>query len=364
MDVEVRDTRGSVERIRARYAVGCDGGRSTVRELLGIGFPGTDATLTAILGDVVLADPPERLPLMERRESGSFWVLEFEPGWHRVITYDYSRVPDRSRPCTLDDLRASMLRIAGTDFRMHSPRWISSFGDAARQAESYRRGRVLLAGDAAHIHFPAGGQGLNTGMQDAANLGWKLAAVVRGEASPSLLDTYESERHPVAARVLQNTRAQTALAAPGPRTEALREIFGALVHLEPVTHTLAAMITALDVRYDMGSGDHPLLGLRMPDVDLVNDRVYDLLHAARPVLLDLGADSDLPSIAEGLAGGIDVVRTRCGNPRWTLPVLGEIDAPRAVLIRPDGHVAWVMDQEQTRPDGLRAALERWCGISC
>ncbi|RBQ15847.1 hypothetical protein DP939_33085 [Spongiactinospora rosea] len=364
VEVDVRDGDGATETIRARYLVGCDGGRSTVRQSQGIGFPGTGATLTAMLGDVVLTDPPPGRFTLERRDNGSYWVLAFEPGWHRVITYDYSHVADRSAPCTLEDLRASMTKIAGTDFGMHAPRWISWFGDTARQAERYRRGRVLLAGDAAHVHFPAGGQGLNTGVQDAVNLGWKLAAVVNGHASPDLLDTYQTERHPVAARVLQNTRAQTRLSAPGWQAEALRETMARLIELAPVNDELSNMIAALDIRYEMGVGDHPLLGLRMPDVDLQAPgptRSYALLHAARPVLLDLGSDAGLSALTQDRAGRVDTVTARCAQDRWTVPLLGEVEAPEAVLIRPDGHIAWAAPRGRADTDALRDALAKWCG---
>ncbi|MFD0889765.1 FAD-dependent monooxygenase, partial [Streptosporangium algeriense] len=279
-------------RLRASYLVGCDGGRSTVRKLAGIGFPGTPATMTALLGDVSLADPPAEWIFQERREHGSFTVLPLGQEWYRVMTNEYDRVADRDTPVTFEELRETMTRIAGTDYGMHDPRWISRFGDAARQAEHYRSGRVLLAGDAAHIHFPSGGQGLNMGVQDAFNLGWKLALVVNGTAPEELLDSYHAERHPVAEEVLRNTRAQTILGRPGEQMTALRETFGRLIGVEQVNRLLSSMITALDIRYPLGEG-HPLLGRRVPDLDLLTPdgpvRLYGLLHAARPVLLDLAS---------------------------------------------------------------------------
>jgi 3-(3-hydroxy-phenyl)propionate hydroxylase len=225
-------------------------------------------------------------------------VIGFEPGWYRVMTSEYDGDPGTTAPADLDELRASMVRIAGHDFGMHSPRWVSRYGDAARQADRYRAGRVLLAGDAAHVHYPAGGQGLNTGVQDAVNLGWKLAAVLRG-ADDALLDSYHDERHPVGERVLQSTRAQTALSRPDAQTGALRESVAAMLAMPEVNRRFALMITALDVRYAVDDGDHPLLGLRVPDADLLVDgrptRLHELLHAARPVLLDLAGAADLPA---------------------------------------------------------------------
>ncbi|WP_028925062.1 FAD-dependent monooxygenase [Pseudonocardia acaciae] len=325
------------ERIRASYLVGCDGGRSTVRRLAGIDFPGTDATLTAMLGDVELVDPPDRMLLFERRQHGDFTVVENENGWYRVATGEHDHVTDRDAPMTFEILRDSMRKIAGTDFGMHSPRWVSRFNDTARLASRYRDGRVLLAGDAAHIHYPAGGQGMNTGVQDAVNLGWKLAAVVHGHAPGDLLDTYEAERRPVAERVLHNTRAQTALTRPGPHVDALRDIMTGLIEQPGVNASLGGMISGLDIHYPAGDG-HPLIGRRVPDLDVTTEsgptRVYELLHPGRPVLLDLGAGVSAPG------GWVDVVTARCDAGEWAVPVLGPVPAVGAMLIRPDGYVAW------------------------
>nr|WP_082534889.1 FAD-dependent monooxygenase [Nonomuraea pusilla] len=340
-------------RVRAGYLVGCDGGRSTVRRLAGIEFPGTPATMTALLGDVELAEPPADDIFQERREHGSFSVLSFGPDWYRVLTSEFDHVADRDEPVTLETLRAALIKIAGTDFGMHSPRWLSRHGDAARQAARYREGRVLLAGDAAHIHFPAGGQGLNTGMQDAVNLGWKLAAVVHGRSPDLLLDTYQAERHPVAARVLQNTRAQTALWRVDEHTSALREVLGDLIGIDEVRLRLAAMITATDVRYPM-EGTDDLLGRRIPDLDLGHGRVHELLHRARAVLLDLGGLPPLDAVVTGWADRVDLVRAR--------PAEGSDLGADAVLIRPDGHVAWVARAgERPDLDALRTALTTWLG---
>ena len=330
--VTVETTAG---RFEAAYLVGCDGGRSTVRRLAGIDFPGTPATMTAILGDVELADPPAEMVFQQRRPLGNYSVLGFEPGWWRVMTNEFGVVADRESPITVDELRAALIRIAGTDFGLHSPRWISRYNDAARQAAVYRSGRILLAGDAAHIHYPAGGQGLNTGVQDAVNLGWKLARVVAGRSPETLLDTYERERHPVGARVLANTRAQTALTRPDAQTEALRGVFSELIARPEVNDSLGQMITGLNIRYPLGDGP-ALLGRRVPDYDLPDGtRLYHHLHAARPLLLTGGAVVEKPA-------GVDVVE----------------GGPESLLIRPDGYVAWVASMGAA---ARHTALDQWCG---
>jgi 3-(3-hydroxy-phenyl)propionate hydroxylase len=247
---------------------------------------------------------------------------------------------------------------------MRNPRWVSRFSDAARQAAHYRQGRVLLAGDAAHIHFPAGGQGLNMGVQDAVNLGWKLASVVRGQAPESLLDTYHAERHPVGERVLHNTRAQSALVRPGPQTDALRDVFSSLMVFDDVNRYLRHMLTALDIRYPI-DGDHPLVGRRVPDADLGAcdgvTRVHELLHTARPVLLDLTGSADVAAAAKGWSDRVDLVEARSEDGHWPVPALGDIPAPAALLIRPDGHVAWAATAEAVDTTALEAALATWFG---
>ncbi|MET9608859.1 FAD-dependent monooxygenase [Streptomyces sp. NPDC006512] len=360
--VELRTPQAPPSTLRARYLVGCDGGRSTVRKLAGIDFPGTAATMTALIGDVELPGLTEDYVWVRRCAGGDFSAIAFEPGWFRVITSEYDRVVDRDEPTTFEQLRESLVRLAGTDYGMRAPRWVSRFNDAARQAARYRQGRVLLAGDAAHIHFPAGGQGLNMGVQDAFNLGWKLASVVNGRAPEGLLDSYHAERHPVGERVLHNTRAQSALARPGPQTDALRDVFSALMVSDDVNGYLRGMLTALDIRYPV-DGDHQLAGRRVPDADLKTSvgatRVYELLHAGRPLLLDLGGGAAVAA-AEGWADRVDLVEARSEDGFWPVPVIGEVPAPAAVLVRPDGHVAWAADGA---PDtsALRAALTTWFG---
>jgi 2-polyprenyl-6-methoxyphenol hydroxylase-like FAD-dependent oxidoreductase len=370
VDVEVAGARGT-ERLRAGYLVGCDGGRGVVRKLAGIGLSGTPATLTALMGDVRLTDPPAEIIFGDagRRERGCFMIFPAEePGTLRVITMEFGKVTDRDAPMTLEALRQACVGIAGTDFGMHDPRWLTSFSDAARQADRYREGRVLLAGDAAHLHFPSSGQGMNLGLQDAVNLGWKLAAVVRGQAPGELLDSYHAERHPATERMLDNIRAQTALWRPDAQTEALRAVFGTLVGQEETNRYLGGAISQLDVRYPMGDG-HPAVGRRMPDLDIKSPsgqaRVFELLHDARPVLLDLAGRPGLRGALDGWTDRVDLVRAQCEDDHWTYPVIGDVPAPAAVLIRPDGHVAWAApaDSADARTDAaaLESALVRWFG---
>ncbi|MEU6563579.1 FAD-dependent monooxygenase [Nocardia nova] len=350
---------GRPRQIRARYLVGCDGGRSAVRKLAGIGFDGTEATLTGMLADVELAEPPAESFFGTRGSTGDFSAIQFEPGWYRLMAQCHDRVLPRGTELTFEQFRTAFTELAGTDFGMHSPRWVTHYSDAARQAERYRAGRVFLAGDAAHIHFPAGGQGQNLGLQDAVNLGWKLAAVLRDDAADALLDTYESERHPVAARVLQNTRAQTVLQRPGAHTDALRETMSELIGTDEVRHRLGLMITALDIRYAC-AGDHPMTGRRVPDVDLVTAagpvRAHELFRPARPILL-VHKGTDAPDIT-AWKDRVEIVHA--DYPReWTVPGVGAVTAPTCSLIRPDGYIAWASNDSRT--DGLTTALSTWVG---
>jgi 3-(3-hydroxy-phenyl)propionate hydroxylase len=338
--------------LRAAYLVGCDGGRSAVRKAAGIGFPGWDPTTSWLIAEAKTTEEPA---FGLRREGGGIGPAGDGERIRVVLT---EQPPVAGREPTLQDLSEGLIAAYGTDFGVHSPTWISRFTDMTRQAESYRAGRVLLAGDAAHVHPPQGGQGLNIGVQDAVNLGWKLAQVASGTSPDSLLDTYHAERHPVAARVLRNTMAQVALTATGARTDALRDIMTGLLGLDEPRKQIAGMVCGLDIHYDLGEG-HPLLGRRMPDLDLVTAggpvRVYSLLHGARPVLLNLGepGGSDLTP----WAGRVQLAEASYAG-AWELPVLGEVTAPAAVLVRPDGYVAWVGDV--TDP-GLADALTTWFG---
>ncbi len=342
--------------LRAEYLVGCDGGRSLVRKAAGIDFPGLDPSTSWMIAEVEM-DEPE---LGMRREGGGIGPVNRPEGGgpFRVVLVE-RHVEHTSEP-TLEDLCEALVGAYGTDFGVRSPTWISRFTDASRQAASYRHGRVLLAGDAAHVHPPHGGQGLNTGVQDAVNLGWKLAQVVNETSPESLLDTYYAERHPVGARVLHNTMAQVALSSPDERHQALRDTMTELLSMDEPRRRIAAMLSGLDIRYDLGEG-HPLLGRRMPDLDLHTadgpTSVFSLLHAARPVLLNLGAPG-----AFDISPWADRVRLVDAGHDGTceLPVLGTIAAPPTVLIRPDGHVAWAGDL--TDPH-LPQTLVNWFGAA-
>ncbi len=341
--------------LRAQYLVGCDGGRSLVRKAAGIAFPGWDPSTSALIAEVRLRDEPEWGVRRDDRGIHGFSRLD-EGERVRVITSE--EPAGHAGEPTLHDLSRALVAVYGTDFGVHGATWISRFTDMTRQAASYRDRRVLLAGDAAHVHYPAGGQGLNTGVQDAVNLGWKLAQVVHGTSSESLLDTYHAERHPVGARVLRATMAQTALNRGESRIEALRDTVAELLSMDEPRKRYAGMMSGLDIHYDLGEG-HPLLGRRMPDLDLVTaagpSRVYALLHDARPVLLDLGGDGGLDITP--WADRVQLVDAEHGGV-WELPVLGEVPAPPTVLIRPDGHVAWVGDGTDR---GLHRALTTWFG---
>jgi 2-polyprenyl-6-methoxyphenol hydroxylase-like FAD-dependent oxidoreductase len=346
--------------LRAGYLVGCDGGRSLVRKTAGIDFPGLDPATSWLIAEVEMHEEPET---GMRREGGGIGPVNRAEGgapYRVVLTEEHL---DHTSEPTLHDLSEALFAAYGTDYGVHSPSWISRFTDMTRQAASYRRGRVLLAGDAAHVHPPQGGQGLNTGVQDAVNLGWKLAQVVAGTSPESLLDTYHSERHPVGAWALRYTMARVALSSPGERHQALRDTMDELLSMDEPRRRTAGMLTGLDIHYDLGEG-HPLLGRRMPDLDLQRadgpTRVFNLLHDARPVLLDLGGPRATVEDGFDISPWADRVRlVEAGHDGvWKLPVLGEIEAPPAVLIRPDGHVAWAGDLSDPE---LPRALATWFG---
>ena len=352
--------------LRAQYLVGCDGGRSLVRKAAGIEFPGWDPSMSALRAEVEMTEEPETG--IRHTPSGMHAIgkvayeivngaVVYKKGGTVGVMLTEAHVGNTNEP-TLRDLSEGLIAVYGTDYGIHSPTFISRFTDMSRQAAAYRDRRILLAGDAAHVHSPVGGQGLNTGVQDAVNLGWKLAQVVKRTSPESLLDTYHAERHPVGARVLRNTMAQVALMRPDDRIEKLRDTVSELLSMDEPRKRFAAMMTGLDIHYDLGPG-HPLLGRRMPDLDLVTAngplRVFTLLHDARPVLLNLGEP-----------GGVAITpwrdRVRVVDAeytgKWELPALGAVTAPTAVLIRPDGYVAWVGDLTQV---GLVDALTTWFG---
>jgi len=353
------------QRMRAEYLVGCDGGRSLIRKAAGIDFPGWDPTTSALLAEVEMTEEPQ---LGIRRTPSGMHALgkvEYEIKDGEVVYKKGGRVGvmltesqiGTSEP-TLRDLSEGLIAVYGTDYGIHSPTWITRFTDMTRQAATYRSGRVLLAGDAAHVHSPVGGQGLNMGVQDAVNLGWKLAQVVKGTSPESLLDTYHAERHPVAAGVLRDTMAQVALMRPDDRIEAVRDVVSELLSMDEPRKRFAARMSGLDIHYDLGEG-HPLIGRRMPDLDLVTSsgplRVYTLLHDARPVLLNFGEPG---GVAIGpWADRVQLIDAKYVG-KWELPAIGPVTAPTAVLIRPDGYVAWVGDLTQL---GLADALTTWFG---
>ena len=341
--------------LRAEYLVGCDGGRSVIRKAAGIEFAGWDPTMSWLIAEVQVTEEPAWG--FRHAASGTHALGKLDDGRMRAVLTEL-QVGPASEP-TLRDVSEALIAVYGTDYGIHSPNWISRFTDMTRQATAYRDRRVLLAGDAAHVHPPMGGQGLNIGVQDAVNLGWKLAQVIKRTSSASLLDTYHAERHPVAARVLRSTMANVALRRTDERTKALGDYFSEFLSMDEPRKRMAAEISGLGVHYDLGEG-HPNLGRRMPDLDLVTAsgpiRVYTLLHSARPVLLNLGGPVD----------GVDVTpwtqRVQFIDARyvgtWELPALGEVAAPNAVLIRPDGYVAWVGDLASP---GLLDALTTWFG---
>ncbi|HEY4276977.1 MAG TPA: FAD-dependent monooxygenase [Conexibacter sp.] len=355
VDVALSDGRS----LRAGYLVGCDGGRSAVRKAAGISFRGWDPSSSSLIAEARLLDESE-VGHIRKDERGVSGIGPLGDGYLRVVVRDEDLT--RVGEPTVADVSRAMTAVWGSDFGVHDPRWISRFTDATRQAAAYRAERVLLAGDAAHIHTPMGGQGLNTGVQDAVNLGWKLAQVVKGVSPEILLDSYHAERHPVGARVLQTTMALTALMRGDARNEALRDTVGELMQLDQPRKTMAGNLSGLDIHYDLGEG-HPLLGRRMPDLDLVTAdgplRVFDLLYAARPVLLNLGARGAVD--AGWWADRVPVVNATCEGP-WDLPVLGAVAAPAAVLVRPDGYVAWVGAGEPASIK-LTDALGTWFGAT-
>jgi len=338
--------------LRAKYLVGCDGGRSLVRKRAGIEFPGWDATTSSLIAEGEWSEEPA---WGIRRTEGGINALGKLDGGKRVGLLLVEPQARDEEP-TLDALRSALVAVYGTDFGVHKVTFLSRFTDSARQAASYRKGRVLLAGDAAHVHSPAGGQGVSLGVQDAVNLGWKLAQVVKGISPESLLDTYQAERHPIAARALRLNMAATALNRGDERATALRELVSEMLAMDEPRKRYAAILSGLEIHYDAGAG-HPLLGRRMPDLDVITAsgprRVFTFLHEARAVLLNLSAPLDIAPWAER----VQRVDARYAGP-WELPMVGAVPAPAAVLIRPDGYVAWVGDGTD---HGLQDALSRWFG---
>jgi 3-(3-hydroxy-phenyl)propionate hydroxylase len=351
--VKVELTDGSS--LCAEYLVGCDGGRSVVRKAAHIAFLGSDPTISWLIAEAETSAEPECG--IRRDAIGTHAIGKLEDGKRVRVVLTEPELGPASEP-TLQDVSEALIAAYGTDYGIHSPTWISRFTDMTRQAAAYRAKRVLLAGDAAHVHPPVGGQGLNIGVQDAVNLGWKLAQVIKQTSPESLLDTYHAERHPIGARVLRNTMAQTALRRPDDRTQALGNFVSEFLSMDEPRKRVAAEISGLDVHYDLGKG-HPLLGRRMPDLDLVTasgaQRVFALLHNARPVLLNLGEPDGLD--ISPWAHRVKLITAKYTG-AWELPAIGAVTAPIAVLIRPDGYVAWVGDSTDR---GLADALTAWFG---
>ena len=351
VDVELSDGRS----LRSGFLVGCDGGRSVVRKAAGIDFSGWAPSISSLIAEVEMDGEPERAIRYDENGTQALGRMEGEKRVRVVVSERYAGQTDEP---TLNDLSRALISVWGTDYGVHGPTWISRVTDMTRQAASYRNGRVLLAGDAAHIHYPVGGQGLNIGVQDAVNLGWKLAQVAKGISSVGLLDTYHAERHPVAARVLQNTMAQTALTRGDQRVTALRATMSELLSMDEPRKRFGGMISGLDIHYELGDG-HPLLGRRMPELDLVTAggvlRMFTLLHHARPVLINFGGPGEVDVAPWG--DRVQRVDAEYAG-AWELPVLGAVPAPSAALVRPDGYVAWVGDHSGA---GLADALATWCG---
>ena len=353
--VEVRLADGS--KLSAQYLVGCDGGRSLIRKVAGIDFPGWDPTTSALIAEVELVDEPPRG--VRHDEIGVHGLQRLEDGKTVRVLVTERQLGPGTEP-TLADLSEALIAVFGTDFGVRNPTSISRFTDMTRQAATYRSGLVLLAGDAAHIQYPTGGQGLSLGIQDAFNLGWKLAKVVNGISPSSLLDTYQDERHPVAARALQHTMALTALRRPDARSQALLAVMSELAKMDEPRKWLAGIVSGLDIHYDLGPG-HPLLGRRMPDLDLVSTagelRFFEAMHGAGPVLLNLGEPGSV--VLNGWSDRVTLLEARYGG-EWELPVRGAVRAPTAVLVRPDGYVAWVGEGDTA---GLTEALTTWFGAA-
>jgi bifunctional hydroxylase/dehydrase len=357
VEVEVRGPSG-VHTLRADYLVGCDGGRSTIRKAVGFDFPGTAATLEMFLADVKGITLAPRM-IGETLPGGMVMVGPLPGGVTRLIVCERGTPPQRREtPPSWQEVADAWQRLTGDDISHAEPVWVSSFGDATRLVTEYRRGRIMLAGDSAHIHLPAGGQGMNTSIQDAVNLGWKLGAVVRGTAPEALLDTYHAERHPVGKRLMMNTQAQGLLFLSGAEVQPLRDVLNELIAYPEVSRHFAAMVSGLEIHYDIDGGAHPLLGRRLPDVKLTGDKLArsstEALQRARGVLFDLTDSEGLRRRVLPWLDRVDIVTATAAD----LPEGSPLEGTTAILVRPDGYVAWAAPGSHA---DLPMALDRWFG---
>jgi bifunctional hydroxylase/dehydrase len=341
--------------MRARYVAGCDGGRSTVRKLIGVDFPGTDPVIEMWFADVAGCALRPRFS-GERVPGGMVMVLPMGPGVNRVVVYERGMKRDGEGAPSFTEVADAWARLTGEDIRGGTPLWTSWTTDSSRQAAEYRRGRVFLLGDAAHIHLPTGAQGMSAGIGDAMNLGWKLGATIHGYAPAVLLDTYHSERHPVGARILANTLAQRILYLSGDEIDPMRELMAELLSYADVQRHLVGMVTGLDIRYDVGCSGHPLAGRRMPNAGIAGEvgvtPAFEFLHAGRGVVFDLADDDAVRAAAAPWQDRVDIV-TAASRPS------GALEGVEAMLVRPDGYIAWIGSGPE--PEGLPEALTRWFG---
>lgn len=359
---------GQMKQYMAKYLAGCDGGSSTVRKICGDRFPGIDPVSHWLVADVQLDNPPAEDERFGRNQRvGTYQVSNVEKDWFRVSLMKITPPADRSAAVTIDELRQAMIEGIGTDYGLRSARWMSRFADGFRQAQRYRYQRVFLLGDAAHTHSPIGGQGLNLGIQDAINLGWKLAQVVRGESSDKLLDTFEEERYTVGTDVLEIAKAQTALIKPGAQQESLRAIIDGMLSIPEVVLQLSRRLSGLGIRYSWGDGQHPLVGQRIPDLQLtVGDdekSLFSLMQSGRPLLLNFTTQQPI-SLPQAYQSRVDVINgipaSHSDSNDWQLPAVGSVPALKSLFVRPDGFVAWALAEEDAyHPDMLYAALQRW-----
>nr|WP_277818779.1 monooxygenase [Bacillus sp. TL12] len=351
--------------LSAAYVVGADGARSIVRKQVGIPFVGTNTTFTAMLGDVVLSNPPESSVISRFSQQGLVMIVPVTPQLHRVVLIDPERMDmPKEEPVTLEELRSGLIRILGSDFGISEPYWLSRYGNATRQAERYRKGRIFLGGDAAHIHFPAGGQGLNVGLQEAMNLGWKLAAEIKGWAPDWLLDSYHAERFPINTALLRNTEVQTLLFEFTPRMMELRDMLSSLLQIPAANYLLSAQISAFNVRYapDAEALSHPLNGRRFTELKLRLENgaiwnAYELFHSGSFLLLHLASDEHVDDAVEwSKYKHVQVVRASL------IEKTSDWNDVHTALIRPDGHIAWAVSKsEPDRMEAIRQGIIRWCG---